>query len=181
LKESFVDWDGVRKEGLLIEGKPAPAIEVSRWLVGGPLTPDDLKGKLVVLDFWSVRDRMSVDALRLMEALHRGYGPNGVVVIGIHEYTADTESVLKTLAEGGFTFHAAVDAKSPNPGSRGKMFDAYRFAGFPYHVLIDRWGLVNMPYIATDDHILVNPDFGEVNYHLDIESKVRRMRKAAAP
>jgi hypothetical protein len=74
-----------------------------------------------------------------------------------------------------------VDSPSPNPGSPGKTINAYRFAGFPHQVLVDREGLVNMPYLAADDHTPVSPDFGEVNYHLDIESKVRRMRKAAAP
>jgi hypothetical protein len=36
-----------------LEGRPAPALEVTGWLnTDGPLTWEDLRGKVVLVDFW---------------------------------------------------------------------------------------------------------------------------------
>ncbi len=180
-KNAIKDWEVCRKEGILMEGKPAPALDVSRWLTGGPLTLGDLRGKIVVLDFWSERNGEDEQSYRLMETLHRLYGRDGVVVIGIHEYTGDIETVRRACAARGISYPVAVDTQSPSPDSRGRTFDAFRFTDFPHHVIIDTEGLVNMPNIATDGHIPTGPAFaGGPADQLDIDSKVRRMRKAPA-
>jgi len=104
-----------------------------------------------------------------------------VVVIGIHEYAGDIETVKRAARERGITYPVAVDAQSPDAGSRGRTFDAFRFAGFPHQIIIDERGLVNMPGIATDDHVPTGPATpGGPADQLDIESKVRRMHHTAA-
>ena len=38
----------------VLEGKPAPPLQVSGWENGGSPSLSDLKGKVVVLDFWAI-------------------------------------------------------------------------------------------------------------------------------
>jgi len=47
------EGEGDRRKDLdAMEGKPAPEIEVDRWLKGEPATLKTLRGKVVLLDFW---------------------------------------------------------------------------------------------------------------------------------
>lgn len=48
-----LEGDPTRREKLaVIQGKPAPALEVKRWVNGSPQTLAALKGKVVLLEFW---------------------------------------------------------------------------------------------------------------------------------
>jgi len=38
-----------------IVGKKAPEIKASEWINTGPLSPEKLKGKVVLLEFWTTR------------------------------------------------------------------------------------------------------------------------------
>jgi thiol-disulfide isomerase/thioredoxin len=48
-----LEGDAGRREKLAaIQGKPAPELQVERWAAGKPLKLSELKGKVVLLDFW---------------------------------------------------------------------------------------------------------------------------------
>jgi cytochrome oxidase Cu insertion factor (SCO1/SenC/PrrC family) len=48
-----LEGDAARRKALAaIEGKPAPELQPQRWLNGKPVKLADLKGKVVLLDFW---------------------------------------------------------------------------------------------------------------------------------
>ena len=52
--------DGFKREGKderrktldAMEGKAPPPVDVGTWVKGGPVKIEDLKGKVVLLDFW---------------------------------------------------------------------------------------------------------------------------------
>ena len=71
--------------------------EELQWLnVKHPLTPDDLKGKVVILDFWTYG---CINCLHVAEELRRledKYG-NQLAVIGIHAPKFDNEKNLEAL------------------------------------------------------------------------------------
>ncbi|MHB9027596.1 MAG: carboxypeptidase regulatory-like domain-containing protein, partial [Candidatus Latescibacterota bacterium] len=68
------DEEKVQKTWALLEGKPSPLLNVSRWLNGKPMTLNELRGKLVVLHFWSVSSQKSIESLREAENLFRLFG-----------------------------------------------------------------------------------------------------------
>lgn len=119
---------------------PAPEIEADRWLNGGPVTLAGLRGKIVILDFWSSTLQSSVNALRLMRKLGEYYGDSGVVIIGVHRNTTDTASVERTLAEQGIAYPVAIDRKSPKNEPGGMTMDKYGDAMF--NAIINRDGTV---------------------------------------
>ena len=180
---SRFDWKKAEQEWMLFEGKPAPPLRASRWLNGGPVDLKDLRGKLVVLHFWSSNDQESVESLRLAESLHRRYGREDVCIIAVHSYTDDVEGVRKLLIARNITCRVAIDGPSTIKGALGRTFDDYKanvypFPGEkPFDVLIDRTGRVNLPNLATDNHIFIVPNFSSTDTQNDIESKVRRMHR----
>ena len=48
-----LEGDADRRNRLAkIQGKPAPPLEIEKWVGSKPLKLSDLKGKVVMLDFW---------------------------------------------------------------------------------------------------------------------------------
>jgi hypothetical protein len=175
--ETKDEYEKVKRERARIEGKPAPPLQVSRWLSGKPVTLEELLGKLVVLHFWSVSHESSVESLREAENLYRLFGKEGVEVIIVHPFTEDTERVRKVIREQGVTCRAVIDSPPEKTESHGKTFQAYGFGAFPfggetvYNVLVNRKGLMNQTMYA-DDH-----SHSEPLMQNDVESKIRRLRK----
>jgi len=171
--------ENVKNQALFLAGKPAPEISVSNWLNSDPVALKELKGNVVLLNFWTSEEVSSVEALDYIQALHRKFGKD-VVFIGIHEYTADVAAIKKIIEEKGIRYRIAVDSKSPKQGLRGLTFDSYRFVKFPFKALIDRDGIVHISgyTVNKDDGTVIEAGF--LNYDFDIQSKIRRLLKMKA-
>ena len=61
-----------------------PAFEVERWVNSPPLTPEALRGKVVLVDFWEYTCINWIRTSPYVKAWHRDYAELGLVVIGVH-------------------------------------------------------------------------------------------------
>jgi thiol-disulfide isomerase/thioredoxin len=86
----------VNTKNLPVKG-PAPALHAKGWINSAPLTPADLKGKVVLYDFWTYSCINCVRTLPYVRALYDRYRANGLVVIGIHSPEFDFEKVHKNV------------------------------------------------------------------------------------
>src|SRR5438445_2375247 len=75
-----------RVEKDAMEGKAPPALEVKGWLnTGGkPVKFEELRGKVVVLDFWGVWCGPCRKAVPHLKELYEKHKDDGLVVIGVH-------------------------------------------------------------------------------------------------
>ncbi len=95
-------------------GRRLPEWTVSHWRNGPPLALDDLRGKVVLVRWWTAPYcsycRASAPALN---AFHHRYGERGLVVLGFyhHKSTAllDPSAVARWGADLGFEFPIAID------------------------------------------------------------------------
>jgi thiol-disulfide isomerase/thioredoxin len=97
------------KEGASLIGTKAPELTGLRWLQGGPLTMEKLRGKVVLVRFWTDGCQFcssTAPSLRELDAKHRD---EGLVVIGIHHPKARDSDPEKAMRELGFTFPVATD------------------------------------------------------------------------
>jgi thiol-disulfide isomerase/thioredoxin len=116
----------------------APELEGGiAWLnTGKPLTLKDLRGKVVLLDFWTLCCINCIHVMPDLEKLEKKYA-NELVVIGVHsakfENEKNSESIRKAILRYGLRHPVVNDADQ-------KIWNAYECSSWPTFALIDPEG-----------------------------------------
>jgi thiol-disulfide isomerase/thioredoxin len=125
-----------------IEGKPAPEISVSDWINADAMSMSDLKGKIVVLDFWGTWCDECAESVPTNNALYAKYKERGVEIIGVC-HPRRVEKMQEVAEASGIEFPIAADA-------RGATVRAYRSNDTPDYYVIDREGTLVVADVADD-------------------------------
>ena len=98
-----------------VVGLPAPELPELRWVQGGPRTLAELRGKVVLIRFFTDRECPFCSATApALNELDREFRAKGLVVVGIYTpkpqpRPTSVEDVRKTVDAYGFRFPVAVD------------------------------------------------------------------------
>jgi len=132
-------------------GKPAPELAgIIGWKDTPPLALQNLHGKVVVLDFFAYYCSICHAHKPDLEKLRDKYGPQGLVVLAVHdaslstmdEVNAKMESVLRRVFDGvPPELPMALDGKGEQ-----SVFEAYGIYAVPAVILIDQRGQVVRRY-----------------------------------
>lgn len=114
-----------RRKPVFIDGENPPELDAIKWINGSPLKLKDLRGKTVILDFWTCDKKPYIKTQEVLNIIQKEYGSKGVVVIGIHENTDDYSKIEKVVKDLGLTFRIAIDKKGAEAESSGKTFDRF--------------------------------------------------------
>lgn len=99
---------------LPIEGELPSLDGATSWLNTTPLTPAALRGKVVLVDFWTYSCINCLRSLPYVEAWSRKYKDHGLVVIGVHTpefaFEKDKANVAAAVKRLGVTYPVAVDS-----------------------------------------------------------------------
>lgn len=100
--------------GLRSEARPMPEFRgATAWINSPPLTLDSLRGKVVLVDFWTFACYNCLNALPHVKALYEKYRRQGFVVIGVHTPELPQERVLDNVRREvkrlGITYPVVVD------------------------------------------------------------------------
>ena len=133
LRGPYDAGEATRKIRESLPGKPAPEISASSWFNTDPLDLKQLRGKVVLLDFWATWCGPCVANLPKVEDLATKYADRGFVVIGIHS------------ADGGDKCGDYVKEKHPGFATAvddGSTNERYGIGGIPAYFIIDKAGVV---------------------------------------
>jgi DNA-binding beta-propeller fold protein YncE len=121
-----------------MRGKPAPALDGGlAWLnTAGPIKIGDLKGKVVVLDFWTFCCINCIHTLPDLAKLEKKYEKE-LVVIGVHSAKFDTEKVTENIRKAMLRYQIAHPVVND---ADHKIWDAYGVSSWPSIVVIDPEG-----------------------------------------
>ncbi len=95
---------------------PLPSIAgATGWLNGPPLSDADLKGKVVLIDFWTYSCINCIRAIPHIRALQERYGDDGLVIVGVHSpefaFERDPKNVARAIREQEVNYPVAIDNK----------------------------------------------------------------------
>ncbi len=89
LEKTLTAYAGYIKHGhelAALIGKPAPDLNIEEWTNGPPLTSDELKGKVVLLDFWAIWCGPCVATFPHLREWQEKYSEKGLVIVGMTRY-----------------------------------------------------------------------------------------------
>ncbi len=136
---------------LPVEG-PLPSLEGAvLWLNSPPLTREQLKGKVVLVDFWTYSCINCIRSVPYVKAWAERYRDKGLVVIGVHapEFAFEREpaNVRKAVADLGITYPVALD-------NNLAIWRAFDNRYWPAHYLADAEGRIRYHHFgegSTDE------------------------------
>ncbi|MFT3814798.1 MAG: cytochrome c biogenesis protein DipZ [Acidovorax sp.] len=119
------------------EGQAPPLAGATQWLNSAPLTAEQLRGKVVLVDFWTYSCINCLRALPYVKAWEQKYRDQGLVVVGVHApefaFERDAGNVAKAVKDLGITYPVAVD-------NQYAIWRAFGNQYWPAHYLIDAQG-----------------------------------------
>ncbi len=137
------------KPALPVLGPMPPLDGAETWLNSPPLTAASLKGKVVLIDFWTYSCINCLRSIPYIEAWWEKYKDQGLVVIGVHApefaFEHDVDNVKKAIANLKITYPVAVD-------NNFAIWRAFDNEYWPAHYFVDAQGRIRHEH------------FGEGNY-----------------
>lgn len=160
---NMFDSSNTNIAALPVLGVAPEFVGIDTWLNSGPLTLKSLKGKVVLIDFWTYTCINCIRTMPYVTAWYEKYKNEGLVIVGIHtpefEFERKTENVIEAMRRYGITYPVAQD-------NDYRTWLAYDNHYWPAKYLVDKDG--NVRYIH----------FGEGNYE-ETERAIQQLLQEA--
>jgi thiol-disulfide isomerase/thioredoxin len=114
-------------------------VGVKAWLNSGPLDIADLRGKVVLLDFWTYGCYNCVNTLPHVTRLYDTYKDKGFIVVGVHTpefpFEKSTNNVQAAIKRYGIRYPVAQD-------NEYATWNAYHNQYWPAQYIVDQNGTI---------------------------------------
>ena len=135
--------------GLPIEGEMPPLAGAVSWLNSPPLTPESLRGKVVLVDFWTYSCINCLRTLPYVRAWANKYKDHGLVVVGVHTpefaFEKNLDNVRRAVKDLQITYPVAVDN---NYAVWGAFYNNY----WPADYFVDAQGQIRAHEFGEGDY-----------------------------
>ncbi len=162
-----------------VEKGTVRAPEIGRvWLNSSPLSFRQLRGRVVLVDFWDYTCVNCIRTLPYVQAWHERYRDKGLTVIGVHtpEFTfAQYESnVEHGIREFGLTYPIVID-------SNREIWKAFANRYWPTKYLLDQEGYLRYGHFGEGGYIeceqVIQELLREINPALDLPAMMHPLRE----
>jgi len=130
-------------------GKKAPEISEGDWINSTPLALSDLRGKVVLLEFWTYGCINCRNTLPFMKSVHAKYKTRGLAIIGVHTPEFDQEkqlpNVRRRTAALGIEYPVVTD-------NAYRTWSTYNQRYWPVMYVIDKKGVIRYVHIGEGEY-----------------------------
>src|SRR5262249_46823429 len=129
-------------------GQKAPEIKSGyMWINTAPMTLEQLRGKVVLIDFWAWDCPFCMEAMPHVKELYDKYSKDGLVVIGVHvpriDYEKEIPKVKEAVAKKGIAYPVVVD-------NMYQIWSDYLCNTWPSHFFVDQNGVIQLSHSGTE-------------------------------
>ena len=136
---------------LPVEGTLPPLDGLGPWFNSPPLTREQLRGKVVVIDFWTYSCINCLRSLPYLKAWDAKYRKDGLVIIGVHapEFAFEREpaNVARAIEDLGIRYPVALD-------NGYKLWNALKNNYWPAHYFVDAQGRVRFHHFGEGEYAM---------------------------
>ena len=136
-------------ENLPVEGMLPPLLGAVQWLNSPPLTAEALKGKVVLVDFWTYSCINCLRSIPYVRAWAEKYKDQGLVVIGVHApefpFEKNIDNVKSAVARLKIDYPVAID-------NDYAIWRAFNNEYWPADYFIDAEGRIRHHYFGEGDY-----------------------------
>jgi thiol-disulfide isomerase/thioredoxin len=134
---------------LTVEGALPPLTGATEWLNSPPLTADGLKGKVLLVDFWTYSCINCLRAIPYVRAWADKYKAQGLVVTGVHApefaFEKNVKNVRSAVAELKIDYPVAID-------NDYAIWRAFNNQYWPAHYFIAAQGRIRHHHFGEGDY-----------------------------
>ncbi len=158
---TFVEGSGFTEKKLMQKvesyatAEPAPDLKIIEWLGQEPVKLENLRGKIVLLDFWATWCLPCISTFPRLRDWHKKYAGNDFMIVGVTKYYGIVGGKRMTpLQELSFLGEFKEKHKLPYPIAISEPFEdtiKYGINKIPTTVLLDRNGVIR--YIGIGNSV----------------------------
>ena len=140
------------------------------WLNSGPLSLADLKGKVVLLDFWTYGCINCIHIIPDLAKLEKSY-KDELVIIGVHSAKFENEQLTKNIRQAIVRY--SIDHPVINDNGF-KIWNEYSVNAWPTLILIDPEGYIVASMSGEGAYEAFNGPIAEVIKQFDSKGEIDR-------
>ena len=138
-----------RNGSLPVEGQLPSLSGAVEWLNSPPLTAEGLRGKVVLVDFWTYSCINCLRAIPYVKAWADKYKDQGLVVIGVHApefaFEQNIDNVRRATRDLGVTYPVAID-------NNYALWRAFNNNYWPAHYFVDAQGRIRHHHFGEGEY-----------------------------
>jgi thiol-disulfide isomerase/thioredoxin len=131
------------------ESATAPELATGQWINSKPLALNELRGRVVVIEFWTFGCYNCRNTLPFVKSWDDRYHEKGVTVIGVHspetDSEKDVETVRREVASLGIRYPVVTD-------NDYQTWNAYKVEAWPTVFLLDKQGRIRWVHVGEGDY-----------------------------
>ncbi|MEP6719783.1 MAG: redoxin domain-containing protein [bacterium] len=131
------------------ESAAAPELAAGNWVNSEPLKLKDLRGRVVLIEFWTFGCYNCRNTLPFIKGWHDLYRDKGLIVVGVHSPEFDeerqVEKVRSEVASLGIHYPVVTD-------NDYQTWNAYDVEAWPTMFLLDKQGRIRWKHVGEGDY-----------------------------
>ncbi len=123
----------------------APPLAEGAWINSQPLSLENLRGRVVLVDFWTFGCYNCRNTLPTLKKFDAAYRDKGLTIVGVHtpesDYEKKFDKIQDAVKRNGIKYPVVTD-------TNGDTWRAYNIEAWPTVVILDKQGRIRYTHIG---------------------------------